>query len=107
MVLPDRAQHLRVGRVTRLALPARRQAELLEEHASDLLRRADHELLAREVVGLCLQLLDTIGEPGSDLAHPVGVDLHSRRFHVGEHGGERQFDRAVEVGDAAFLEALE
>jgi hypothetical protein len=56
----DRAQDARVGRVAGLALAARRQLELLEQDPRDLLRRAEHELLARELVRLRLELLDPV-----------------------------------------------
>ena len=49
VVRADRAQHLAVGRVSGLALAARRQFELLEEDPAELHRRADDELLAREL----------------------------------------------------------
>src|SRR5215203_5781595 len=56
VVLANRAEHLRVRRVAGLALAPRCQLELLEQDARDLLRRAEHELLAREVVRLRLEL---------------------------------------------------
>src|SRR5918912_1214530 len=62
VVAADRAQDARVGRVARLALPPGRQLELLEEDPRDLLRRAEHELLARELVGPRLELLETVME---------------------------------------------
>ena len=52
VVAADRSEHLRVGRVAGLALAAGGQPELLEQDARDLLGRADHELLARELVRL-------------------------------------------------------
>ena len=70
----DRAQHARVGRVAGLALAARGQAEHLEEDARHLLGRAEHELLAGELVRARLELLHPVGEPGGDLAHAVRVD---------------------------------
>ena len=93
----DRAQDARVGRVAGLPLAAGRQLQLLEEDARDLLRRAEHELLARELVRLRLELLDAVGEPRGDLAHPVGVDADAGVLHVGEHRDERQLDRLVEL----------
>ena len=81
----DRAQDARVGRVARLALPARGKAELLEQDPRDLLGRAEHELLARELVRLRLELLDAVGEAGRDLAHPVRVDPDAGVLHLREH----------------------
>ena len=93
----DRAQDARIGRVARLPLSARRQPELLEQDPGDLLGRAEHELLAGELVRLRLQLLDPVGEPGGDLAHPVGVDADARVLHRRQHLGQRQLDRLVEL----------
>ena len=107
VLVPDRPQHLRVGRVAGLALAARGQPELLEQHAADLLGRADHELRARELVRLRLELLDPVGEPRRDLAHPVGVDLHARLLHLREHVRERQLDGRGTAGQVALLEPLE
>src|SRR5437879_3536309 len=80
-----------------LALAAGRQLELLEEDPSDLLRRAEHELLARELVRARLELLEPVGEPCGDLAHPVGVDLDARVLHRREHRGQRELDALVEI----------
>src|SRR5204863_5440843 len=71
VLVPDRAEYARVGRVAGLALAPRRQLQLLEQDARDLLRRAEHELLARELVRLRLELLQTVGEAGPYLPHPV------------------------------------
>src|SRR5581483_2550661 len=60
VLVADRAQHARVGRVARLPLAPGRELELLEEDPRDLLRRAEHELLARELVRLRLELLHAV-----------------------------------------------
>ena len=92
----DRAQDARVGRVAGLALAAGREAELLEQDPADLLRRAEHELLARELVRPRLELLDPLAQPRGDLAHAVRVDLDAGVLHRGEHRRERELDVAVE-----------
>ena len=102
----NRAEHARVGRVAGLALAAGCQAEHLEEDPRHLLRRAEHELLARELVRLRLQLLEPVGEPRRDLAHPVGVDLDAGVLHRREHRGERQLDLVVEPLGAALDDAF-
>ena len=107
MLAADRAQHARVRRVAGLALAAGREAELLEEDLRHLLGRAEHELLARQLVGLRLELLDAVGQAGGDLAHPVGVDLDAGGLHRGEHLGQRELDLAVERLGAALPDALE
>src|SRR5260221_10273988 len=69
VLVPDRAENARVRRVAGLAFATRRELELLEQDASDLLRRAEHELLARTLIGLRLRLLDAVGPPRGGLAH--------------------------------------
>ena len=59
---------------------------------AELLRRAEHELLAGEVVRAGLELLDPVAEARGDLAHPVRVDPDARVLHRREHGGERKLD---------------
>ena len=98
----DRAQHLAVGRVAGLSLASRRELELLEEDPPELLRRAEHELLAREVVRAGLELLDSVVQPSRDLAHPVRVDADSRVLHRAEHDGQRELDLPVEALGAAL-----
>ena len=95
-------QHARVGRVARLALPAGCEAEHLEEDPRHLLRRAEHELLARELLRACLELLDAVGQPRGDLAHAVCVDADADVLHRGQHLGQRQLDVAVERVEAAL-----
>ena len=106
MVGPDRAEHARVGRVARLALAPRGQLELLEEDPRELLRRAEHELLARELVRLRLELLDPVAQPRRDLAHPVLVDLDAGVLHRRQHRRQRQLDVAVQVLGAALREPV-
>ena len=95
--------------VEKPVLPLRpgREAELLEQDPADLLRRAEHELLAGEVVGPRLELLDHLAQPRRDLAHPVLVDLHPGVFHRGEDRRQRELDVAVERLHAALAHALE
>src|SRR5262249_50616131 len=81
--------------------------ELLEEDARDLLSRAEHELLASELVRPALELGYPLREAGRDLAHPVGVDPHASAFHRREHLRERQLELAVEARELAVLEPLE
>ena len=93
----DRAEHLRVGRVAGLALAAGRELELLEEDPAELLRRPEHELLAREVVGARLELLDPVVQAGGDLPHAVRVDAHAGVLHRREDDGERELDLAIQA----------
>src|SRR5206468_6076125 len=100
----DRAEHTAVGRVAGLALAAGREAELLEQDVRDLLRRAEHELLARELVRLRLELLDAVRESRRDLAHPVGVDLDAGALHRSQHRRQRKLDLAIEALGAALAD---
>ena len=97
VLVPDRAENARVRRVAGLALAPGRELELLEEDARELLRRAEHELLARKLVRLRLELLDAVGEPRGDLTHAVRVDLDADVLHRREHRGERQLDAVVQL----------
>ena len=81
-------------------------AELLEEDAPELHRRAEHELLARELVRARLELLDAVGEARGDLAHAVRVDPDARVLHRGEHRGQRKLDLVVEPLHPALADAL-
>ena len=60
VLLTDRPENARVGGVARLALAPGRERELLEEDPRDLLGRAEHELLARKLVRVRLELLDPV-----------------------------------------------
>ena len=97
MVGADRAEHLRVGRVAGLPLAAGRELELLEEDPAQLLRRTEDELLAREVVGTRLELLDPVVQAGSDLPHAVRVDAHAGVLHRREDDRERELDLAIQA----------
>ena len=55
VLVADRLQHARVGRVARLAAALARQAELLEQDLAELLRRADQELLPGELEDLAVR----------------------------------------------------
>ena len=105
MVVPDRAQDARVRRVAGLPLASRSELELLEQDARELLRRAEHELLARELVRLRLELLHAVCEPRGDLPHAVRVDLDARVLHRREHCGERKLDAVVELLAAALAQS--
>ncbi len=98
-------EHLRVGRVPRLAAPARRQLEPLEQHLAELLGRAEHERPAGQLVGLLLERLDLLGHPRGDLAHARRVDRDARALHRAEHGHERQLDVLQQRAELALGDA--
>ena len=61
-------QYLHPGGVTRLRLLLRRQSELIEEHELELLRGADVELHAGQLVDLLLERLRLLVQPGRQRA---------------------------------------
>ena len=67
VLVADRLQHARVGREAGLAAALARQAELVEQHLGELLRRADHELLAGELPDLALELGGVGADAQADL----------------------------------------
>ena len=94
-VLPAQpAQHAGIRGVARLALLAVLQAKAPEEHLGQLLRRSHRELDPGETDDLVVQLVDTVAQPGRDLAQAVGVHLDAGRLHLGEHAHHRQLDLA-------------
>ena len=75
MLRADRLQDARVRRVTGLPAALAREPELLEEHLPELLRRADRELLPRELPHLALELADPLFDLLRDDRQAVGVEL--------------------------------
>ena len=79
MQVADLCQHPRVGRIAGLALAIGRQPEPLEQHLTELLRRAQRERPAGQLVGALLELVDLVAELGGDLGQTVDVDLDAGR----------------------------
>ena len=104
VLVADRAQHARVGREPGLAAALAAQLELLEQDAGELLRRADRELLARQLPDLVLELLDLVGDARRSLAEPVGVELHALALEPVQHLDQRQLDP---LQQAAQLEPVD
>ena len=88
----DRLQHARVGREAGLAAALARQAELLEQDLAELLRRADHELLAGQREDLAFERRDLLAHALGDLRQAVDVQAHAEQLHLAQHGHERQLD---------------
>jgi len=63
VLVPDRAQNAAVGGVSGLAATARRQLQLLEKDAAELLWRAEREGLAGQLLGTCFQLREPLRQP--------------------------------------------
>src|SRR6185312_15673898 len=85
VLLSDRGEHPRVGGEAGLATALLRQAELFEQHLAQLLRRADRELLPRELPDLALERGDALAEARADLGEPRGVDPHAGPLDVDQH----------------------
>ena len=80
------------------------ETELLEEDRRQLLRRADREPLAREVVDVGLELVDLGLETRCGLGQRVGVELQAVALDLNEHGDERQFDTFEEIAQAELFD---
>ena len=74
----DLREHALVGRVAGLALAVGGQAEPLEQHLAELLRRADRERAAGELVGPLLELGDLVGH-AARRSRPAGTGRRGRR----------------------------
>ena len=81
-----------------------RQAELVEQQLAELLRRADVELLARELEDPRLERR----EPGIDLAaellEPLGVDVNAHPLDLRQQARDRHLDGAIELLQATGCE---
>src|ERR671911_661379 len=85
VLVPDRLEHARVGGEAGLAAALAAQAELDEQDVRELLRGADHELLARELPDLALELGGVRADPAAELLQQPGVDLHPRLLALAQH----------------------
>ena len=92
MLVADLGEHAGVGREAGLAAALLGQAELVEEHLAELLRRADRELVAGEVEDVGLELLDPLAEAGRDLREALGVDADADALHRREDLDQRHLD---------------
>ena len=100
VLVADRLQHARVGREAGLAAALAREPELDEQHLGELLRRADHELLARELPDLALELRGVGADAGRGLLEAAGVELDADLLGLAQHAHERQLDLGQQVGRA-------
>ena len=106
MLVADRLEHARVGRVAGLAAALARQAEPAEQHLLELLGRAERELLAARLEDLALELVRLGLDPRRDLAQPVGVELAAGELHLPQEPHERELDVAEQVGETAAPDLL-
>ena len=106
VLVADRLEHAGVGREAGLAAALARQAELLEQDRRELLRRADRELLARQLPDAALELARARVEARADLAQALDVELHARALHLHQHVHERQLDLVEQPRQAVLLEPV-
>ena len=72
VLVANRLEHAGVGREAGLAAPLPRQPELVEQDRRELLRRADRELLSRQLPDLALELgVRSRAEAPADLGEPL------------------------------------
>ena len=106
VLVADRLQHARVGREAGLAAALARQPELDEQHLGELLRRADHELLAGQLPDLALERAGVGAHAQPGLLEPRGVELDAGLLGLAQHVDERQLDVVQEVLEAALAQLL-
>ena len=100
----DEALHLLgVGGVALRGLARFGQFELVEEHAAELLGRADVELVSGVLVNLRRDRLDFAVELLVEVFEDVGVERDAGQFHVDEDRDQRQFELAVELAQRVVL----
>ena len=104
VLVADRLQHLGVGGEAGLAAALAAELELLEEDLAELLRRADHELLAGELPDLALELDDVGADAGGDDLQRLRVELDALLLGLAQDVDERELDLVHEVGQAALLD---
>ncbi len=98
VLLGEAREHVHVGREPGLppAHAARRDAEALEEHGTELGRRVDVELHASERVDLRHQALERRRELGRQHPERRDVDQDAGQLHLGQHLGERHLELVEE-----------
>jgi len=100
VLLAQRLERVRIGRVAGLGPLADRKAQVLEQDFRQLLRSVEVELLACDLLHLRLDRGQLPGELFLHLFEIRHVDRDALRLHVGEHAGERQLDLVEQVVDS-------
>ena len=106
VLVADLGEHAGVGREAGLAAALLGQSQLVEEDLAELLRRADGELAAGEVVDLALELVDPLGHALADLREALRVQLHAGALHGGEHLDQRHLDLVEHALEPKALDLL-
>src|SRR5690606_26101027 len=82
------------------------EAELVEQELAELLRRADIELAAGELVDLLLERSEARLHVGRELLEVRGVDVNAHALDSREQIRDRQLDIAIERPEATRFDAL-
>ena len=106
VLVADLGEHARVGREAGLAAPLLGQPQLFEEDLAELLRRADRELVAGELVDLALELGDPLRHALADLRETLRVELDAGALHGGEHLDQRHLDLVEHALEPELLDLL-
>jgi hypothetical protein len=97
-------QHFDTGCVAGLVLAAVRQAEVVEEDASELLRRADVERLAGRSVNRALQPFDVGIDARAQIDKRGRIERNAGAFDLRQHHGNGNLDVRIEAELLAPLE---
>ena len=89
-----------------LAAALAAEPELLEQDVAELLGRADHELLARQLPDLALELGGVGADAGGGLLELDGVELDPLLLALAQHVDERQLDLLQQVDEPALVDLL-
>ena len=91
-------EHLDVGRWSCFGSLQHRQFEFFEQHGPQLRGRSEVELASGGAINVHLETGQLLVESAGHLTKEGAIDEHARRFHVDEHGNERDFDLVQEAG---------
>ena len=91
-------------RVAGLAAALAGELELVEEDDAELLRRADHELLAGELPDVALELCDVGADAGRDGLELFRVELDPGLLGLPEDADERELDLVEQALQASLLD---
>ena len=82
----------------------RLQAQPIEKHFGELLRRIDLELEARELVDALFEPRDFFLGLGRNDVELFFVDSDTGAFHASEHRSQRKIDRVVQAGESHLFD---
>jgi hypothetical protein len=108
-LLGEFVEHLSGGRPRAgLGLGAARQSHLAEQDVADLLRAADIDRLARDLLDLGFDTGRSLGEVAGETRQHLTIDRDAAPLHACEHRDQRAFQRLVDrghvLGDEARLQ---